>query len=527
MISLHHKSLADQVSHLQSAFVPYEQTIQQLGSRWSRPGTQSDEEVELQQAKVASNYQKFQEEIAALAQRCKQDSSKGIQGDWEIPPENEQAFFQLTELNERVSSLFIRLNNTIRTNYPVARIEQFEPRVSALGSVTDLIKSNESMKPVLEGPLAHLSRYRGIAGDGNCFYTSFTVRLLETIRQENAFEAFITHIYDDGIDNPRLKETVVGILSEIQEYPSQLERILADNNQILPLVRYFREVAAHEMLNHPDPEEYEIPFRITLTEDFNEARSGDLPFVDLVREYVQKMGVDATQIPMRALCHKLAFPVRIHSPQRYTKPINTLNAQEPRAEFIRLGQHYFVGYSEGKVAEEKAGKPAISSQPGAKISSTSPRELIGQLEVHLQERNESGVKGTIEQLHALDPAIEGRIYYHTHQSHLKAGNIKHANPRFGKVTFLGDVRSCRDATPSTAQKHRLEAVRLALGELQDEPAKKTLDAKDYLELILFYLGADDEAGAMESLAGLRSLDPSTAVRIYYHRPLSHLNAVII
>ncbi len=68
-------------------------------------------------------------------------------------------------------------------------------------------------------------------------------------------------------------------------------------------------------------------------------------------------------------------------------------------------------------------------------------------------------------LRALDPAIEGRIYYHMHQGHLKAGNIKHPNPRFGKVTFLGDASSCKNKTPEDLKQHRIAAVFMTIGEL--------------------------------------------------------------
>ncbi len=146
------------------------------------------------------------------------------------------------------------------------------------------------------------------------------------------------------------------------------------------------------------------------------------------------------------------------------------------------------------------------------------KQMLDQLGVD----DEFGVKKSLEQLHKLDPDREGRIYHHCHQIHLRNDNVRYPNPRFGKVTFQGDASGCRDTTPATLQKYRMEAVTLALAEMHPESVQEPTDREDCLRQILESLEANDEANVMQSLTDLHALDPDLEGRIYYHHNKIHL-----
>jgi hypothetical protein len=244
---------------------------------------------------------------------------------------------QVSDDEKTLMSGFTLFNNTVLTYCPTAKIPYGAP---CIGAKTAPSVGTANAK-VLE-MLAGCQSIRAIRGDGNCFLSSLTTRFLEKSVQEKAIESFIDLISNDGIDASELKTELILTLIDLQEYPSQLENVLQNNQKILPFVSYFRQVAAKEMKEHRGDFE---AFFLADIEDIYQGNTKDQSYEQLVDKYVLTMGVDFSQPMITALCRKLNFPVNIIDPKIGAQGgINILDAQATSGTFCRNDVHYFVLY---------------------------------------------------------------------------------------------------------------------------------------------------------------------------------------
>lgn len=358
MFTVHSKNeqITGVLSTIKREMQDFEQTVNNLDNRYAVTKNLPENEIEKTHSIVSDEYNRLQGQLEKVRELCcaTQDLFQASQ----ISENNIPHFYEATDLEHRIFKVFGKFNDTIRSFYPLAPIQQ-SPRVSPKALMDDLLKSDKDIMKYAN-QFAQFSSYRKISGDGNCFYTSFAVRYLEEIMGSKAlFDKFLTFVCSsiEGEESAPLKQHVINTALYMNEYPSQLETVLRDNNRILPIVRYFRELVSVEMLKNP--RNYQDAFTITLLGDFEEDPSiAGKDYAQLVNDYVRRMGVDATHVPMTILCKKLNFPCRIHSPQRYSVPINTIEDREPIAQFIRLGAHYFVAYP--KTGNDLASSPIPS-----------------------------------------------------------------------------------------------------------------------------------------------------------------------
>ena len=144
-------------------------------------------------------------------------------------------------------------NDLLLTYRPTAKIEYGN---QCIGDV--ITTSNE--KKIQEILTKHKG-LRKVRGDGNCFLSSLITRLLENYAQHNKLSALVELVKNDKLEQsplaktafyeemlPLLKKEITEIFESIQNDPSKIKEILADNKKILPLIKYFRILAADEMI---------------------------------------------------------------------------------------------------------------------------------------------------------------------------------------------------------------------------------------------------------------------------------------
>lgn len=292
-------------------------------------------DVENCHAKTHNVYTQVIEDISSLLLKINNEKNHS----------NEEAMFQaaldVSGIHDKIEKSFNHWNNTLLTFYPTAKINYGRSCLSSPMPNVDTATLNE------------FPWKREIRGDGNCFFTAFTARYLEHVLQTNDLSSLI----DDGINNPTIKQEVLNTLSELQSDPSSKEIIFNDNLKILPLIKYFRLLAADEMRKKPD--QFECFLRMICENDSNE-RS----YEDLIAELVLQMGEDAHHPVMTALCQRLKFCVKVIDPKIGAPAgFNVLEGLLCQATFCRNGEHYFVLYSrEESIAMKMPAIPVTTLQ---------------------------------------------------------------------------------------------------------------------------------------------------------------------
>ena len=245
----------------------------------------------------------------------------------EIPAD----FFTLQELNtyleEKTWSVF---QNNILTLYPHAPINYGRALV---GSKTD-------WKPAEKTKLGKLCekypQLREIRGDGNCFYSSFATGYLTWLCQDSKrFETAIGELFEIG-EFPGSTETFQ-VFFDLKEDPSRLEIYTTNNQKMLPFVSYLRHRAAHHMVTHKEDFFHDGNVLIEQGKDFLFK-----PSADYLQDCVLRMGHDADNLEIGALCSSLNFPSEIYD-NRASGLARTPfleHAGDPRMGIFRNGAHY-------------------------------------------------------------------------------------------------------------------------------------------------------------------------------------------
>lgn len=278
---------------------------------------------------------------------------------------SDNEFVQLIQITEQTSNIeyvfesnLRKLNDQLLTIYPTAKIE-YGNRCISEPKTPFIDGANAQIQNVLK----NASCIREIRGDGNCYASSFIALFLEWHISQKTMETLINLVISHDIDDHVLKQEVLTILMELQNYPSQKEKILSNNQKVLPLIKYFRILAAEEMKKNQA--QYEPAFRndlvyyeignekektpnksedeiILICAEKIEAKS----YNDLVSEYVLRMGVDFSQPSITALCNNFNFNINIIDPVRGNpNGFNVLGHELICGTLCRKGAHYFVIYS--------------------------------------------------------------------------------------------------------------------------------------------------------------------------------------
>jgi hypothetical protein len=282
-------------------------------------------------ANIMQVYKDTTQNITSLIKTI--DGSKTVENQDQLLPQIQQ----VTGMEDKLKSALNRLNDTLLSSYPTAKIEYGRACIGPQKA-----PYIENAGPKLQRVLSNSVCIREIRGDGNCFVSSFAVRFLENLVDKKLVGNFIIFVTADGIQEPTLKQEIITILVDLDEYPSQKDKILENNEKILPLIHYFRLLAAQEMKNNRNS--YEATFRADVEQALGGIQTRE-SYEALIKEYVIKMGVDFCHPSITALCKSLSFSVNIIDSMLANDGFNVLEDQMPQATFCRNGAHYFVLYT--------------------------------------------------------------------------------------------------------------------------------------------------------------------------------------
>ena len=170
---------------------------------------------------------------------------------------------------------------------------------------------------------AKYPKLQKIRGDGNCFYTSFATGYLTWLCQNQTHFAEAIKKSLELVGGPGNNETCQ-VLVDLNEDPSRLEGYITNNQKMLPLVSYLRHRAAHHMDSHKDC--------------FNSFMS--VPFSEYLKDRVLRMGHDADNPEIVALCASLNFPLEIYDNSTSGLFRFPEDSGEPRIGVFREVAHY-------------------------------------------------------------------------------------------------------------------------------------------------------------------------------------------
>lgn len=389
-------------------------------------------------------------ELHAKKQQDEQDAARGIPTRPEVRQEYDIAlllFTNISDLVERTDRSFKRFTDSLLTRCPTAKIEYGRPLVE-----TKEPSNIDTNNPRIQAVLNNYATMRKVRGDGNCFVSGFCTLLLETLIKEGRFHAFFEDIFNcrTGDRVPELREAVMNILLNIQEYPSQLENVLKDNQKMLSLVAFFRHLAADEMKSHKN--DYEAFYRGVLEHEFNVKNVEKRSFESLVDEYTIGMGHDFCHPSIQALCRRLNFNVFVVDVRSANPVINILEKGEPKGVLCRNGAHYFVLYPAERAAPAAPAiqPPKLAPQPvrGPLDISTTCKVPFGHTlfvrgEIHPEMSWEKGiplvnVHGDVWQLFSDRPLRDGAYKFLIDNEHwekgpdrqIAQGRLEGVNPQF-------------------------------------------------------------------------------------------------
>ncbi len=300
--------------------------------------------VERSHLQIMQVYERTMNEISSLKEKINAVTDRS----------NEEEMFyavtQVAEIESQIENARIQLNDTVLTYCPTAKIA-YGPSCVGPKKAPDLDRDDSIIRDDrrIQDMLSRCSCIREIRGDGNCFVSAFATRFLEDLIEQNAVEGFIGFIMEDGInDEPQLKEEILGTLFQLQEYPSQKDTILENNHKMLPLIKYFRLLAADEMLKNQ--ETFEQGFRYGGQYIFDGDQEGK-SYRNLISEHVLAMGVDFSHPPIIALCQRLKFNVMVIDTKFGSEEgLTILEGHPVQGTFCRKSAHYFVLYTKEEAA---------------------------------------------------------------------------------------------------------------------------------------------------------------------------------
>lgn len=252
---------------------------------------------------------------------------------------------QISKSEKNIEKLFCIFTNTLLTKFPTAKINYVSK-----GNPHPLFIGKKSLSS-----FNNATHERKILGDGNCFFSAFLVQFLEVALKENRLIMYINAIKNDKTITHQLKTRILFSLNCINKRPRTLEHVLNDPCQILPLIYYLKHMAASVIKKDED---FLMAIRINdLSEE--EALKGDESLEVLLETKVLRMGMEATEPLINALCKALDFPISIILPGRDPLSIEGKQRNANSKAFLLLKDgHYSVIYP--------ASQPKTSIAPSEK-----------------------------------------------------------------------------------------------------------------------------------------------------------------
>jgi len=282
-----------------------------------------------------SSFQDIQERINFLKTQ--------FAGKYDYSDNIDPEFFLLTDCASDLEGTMTKVNDTVVQYFPHAKI-QYGP------SCADF-RENWTFEEMKKTSFKELSNQYGsrrkIRGDGNCFFTALTTAYFENIYQNKLVEVAANRLMNDEFEIPGKDEMLETLfsLSTVSSF-DELEKILSDNQKILPFVHYFRKKTSRYM------QAQENHFKKSIIE---------MPFKDYCKN-VEKMGENADDVAIAAACLALDFPIfMLDIKQQIVKTDQFCQNKSPIATLCRDGEHYFILYKDTvKKLEQSKPKPQAS-----------------------------------------------------------------------------------------------------------------------------------------------------------------------
>ncbi len=241
-----------------------------------------------------------------------------------IPGMDMEEITLATSVKDEAEATMNKLSHTLLTHFPYIAIPgnppcvspKKEPHVTGIPTAAaEFIKQCDAIRP--------------IRGDGNCFFTAFSVILLENLVTDKSLDWF--HHFIDAFPpkDKRLEALLKSISAEfVKLEPEGREALLTQNEKMFPLVNYLRQLAANHILNN---KESFSPFFETSCEKY-------------VESMVLPMGQNADHPAIMALCTVLNYPIRIFDSQLDSGKGVNIEGDKIKATLCRKDEHYFILY---------------------------------------------------------------------------------------------------------------------------------------------------------------------------------------
>ncbi len=258
-----------------------------------------------------------------------------------------------TKLLSPIGEAFRSFTARLLSSFPHAPINYGEPCVFTprLWTTTESTKQPDFCK--------NYPSLQEIRGDGNCFYTSFTVLYLQHLsKNDDALASFVKRVTDDAPIS--YKKILLNLLLDIKQSPSIITPRLQENTNVLSFIHYFR----HLIQTHPAfQERVKIAMDAQIFDDPTYGKSKE----DFIQHHILSMGVEADQLQIQLLCEVLDFSITVHYADAHGECI--IKTKTPRFSadrFYRNGAHYCILYPSKQKQEEatqKQREEAIKSNP--------------------------------------------------------------------------------------------------------------------------------------------------------------------
>jgi len=240
-----------------------------------------------------------------------------------IPEEDSAALERVSEDFQPIFAAWDNYQDTLLTASPQTAIDYGTPLRQDLSPSIDLQMSEEVK--------ALFPYYRQVRGDGNCFYTSFSISYLQWLCQHpNHFEQALQRVLE--LPPYEGRNEMIQLILDLQENPASLESILGATKppRLMICISFLRHCAAHQMTQiDRDWQEFYNP---ELQQDAQTPQ-------DYVANHVLRMGCDAQDYEINALANYLGCQLWIADEERRT--LSQCNEQSPMVSVLyRFPGHY-------------------------------------------------------------------------------------------------------------------------------------------------------------------------------------------
>ncbi len=201
--------------------------------------------------------------------------------------------------------------------------------------------------------LGKVHEVRKIRGDGNCFFTGFTVRFLETLIEQNSWESFIAMIEKDELKSfGNLGEKIVALMAPLRNSNSSdwLKKVLSSNTDMRVFISCFRRLAGRYFSKNEGLQELHNDDRLVRAE-----LNGML-----------RMGFDAEHVGIQALHQATGLCIRIYDAKHGVENFFSFGEGSPHVVLCLRGEHYFVLYMKPGLGGEESPNRLFGALDGSR-----------------------------------------------------------------------------------------------------------------------------------------------------------------